>query len=325
MESVSKKYIILSFDGGGVRMVLQYRILQRILEKFPTLLDRVSLFSGTSAGSILAAGLATNVIGVASILEPANELISKKNVKTIFESYGTCRKITSLGGLRLSKYTNDNLMKLLASYFGAIRMKDIDKCVFIPAFCINAKHAKGEIMEALPSWTKVRVNRWHPVYYTNFKDDGFSDKLIVDVILESSAAPTYFPIENFHIDGGIGNNNPCLSALTSVLRNGIDIKDIFILSFGSGESPTSFNVSKNESLGVMKWLPKIINMIFDADQEVVARNTYQILGDNFWRIQPVLETQIELDDTSKYEELIKIADKFDLTHTFEWLETLLYN
>lgn len=319
MEIIPKKYIIFSFDGGGARMILQYRILQRVLEKFPNLLDKVSLFAGTSAGAILAAGLATDIIGPKSQM---GEMINKVNLEKIFGSNTFCRKVKGVNGLRLSKYTNSNLKKLLNTYFGSIRLKNLQRGVFIPSFCVNPKEEGHElpILAAAPSWTNVRVKRWHPVYYTTLGND--FDKLIAQAVLESTAAPTYFPIDDYHVDGGIGNNNPCLSALTSVLTTGVDIKDIYILSFGSGEIANVFETSKNAELGAIQWLPKIITMLFDADQEVTSRNTYQILGDNFWRIQPILNEQVDLDDVSKYDNLVKIANDFDLTHTFEWLEKL---
>ena len=49
---------ILTFDGGGVKGALSARILKRICEKFPRLLDEVDLFAGTLTGSLIALSLA---------------------------------------------------------------------------------------------------------------------------------------------------------------------------------------------------------------------------------------------------------------------------
>src|SRR5262249_7332658 len=51
------KYLILSFDGGGIRGYLTGLIVERLNKEVP-FIDRVSLFAGTSTGSILAIGLA---------------------------------------------------------------------------------------------------------------------------------------------------------------------------------------------------------------------------------------------------------------------------
>lgn len=322
MEISRKKYLIFSFDGGGARMVLQYQILKRIIAKFPQILEKVHTYAGTSAGAILATGLATGAIQPQHDIE---NLVSKENVAKLFDSYTVYRKIKSLNGLKNSKYTNDNLKKLLKIHFGEETLVNVPKCLFVTAFCVNPKNESPSAKkEGQPSWMSSRVNRWHPVYYTNITTDinnlAYGDKKIVDIILESTAAPTYFPIKEYCIDGGIGNNNPSLSVLTKVMSNGIDIKDIFILSFGSGERPIVLDKPENADMGTIPWLSCIIDMLFDAEQEVVSQNAYQILGDNFWRIQPVLDETIELDDASKYDRLLEIANNFDLTNTFKWLE-----
>jgi patatin-like phospholipase/acyl hydrolase len=51
-------YRILSIDGGGIRGVLTARILERLLEDQPDLLQKVDLFAGTSTGGLLALGFA---------------------------------------------------------------------------------------------------------------------------------------------------------------------------------------------------------------------------------------------------------------------------
>jgi hypothetical protein len=96
-------------------------------------------------------------------------------------------------------------------------------------------------------------------------------------------------------------------------------KDIKILSFGSGENPSTFEPDRND-IGITGWLPHILDALFDSDQEITSQNCYYILGDNFWRIQPILTEKIPLDDSTKYERLVEIAEKFDLTKTFDWIE-----
>ena len=51
-------FIILSCDGGGVRGVITAKLLQSL---DPAFLQSVSLFAGTSTGSIIALGLAAGV------------------------------------------------------------------------------------------------------------------------------------------------------------------------------------------------------------------------------------------------------------------------
>ena len=312
----AKKHIIFSFDGGGVRMVLQYQLLRRIIDKFPQILDQVSIIAGTSAGSILAAGLAVGAISFDN-----NELINKDNIKRIFSSYTLRRKLTSLGGLRHCKYTNGDLKTLLDTHIGDVKFSDLEKKLYITAFCTMPKNEVSYANDDKPSWLKSRVKRWHPIHYTNINTN--IDYSVVDAVLESSSAPVYFPRPNGNCDGGIGNNNPSLSVLAEVMSSGIDMKDINILSFGTGERPNRLDCDSNADMGAAEWMPHILDMIFDAEQEVSSQNAYKILGDNFWRLQPVLEHNVDLDDPDAYEYLIKTPDVFNLTHTLEWIEKLL--
>ena len=53
-----KNFKILSFDGGGIKGALSTRIILRLTQKYPTLLEDIDLFAGTSTGSIIALYLA---------------------------------------------------------------------------------------------------------------------------------------------------------------------------------------------------------------------------------------------------------------------------
>jgi hypothetical protein len=45
------KYRVITFDGGGLRSVVSIIILERLVEVFPDLLERVNLFCGTSGSA----------------------------------------------------------------------------------------------------------------------------------------------------------------------------------------------------------------------------------------------------------------------------------
>lgn len=96
------KFLILAFDGGGVRVVLQWKLLQRLLQEFPNLIDNVDVFAGTSAGAILASALASGLEKTTDVL------LSEDNIKLIFRR-SVCQKVESLGGLRSAKYENHHL------------------------------------------------------------------------------------------------------------------------------------------------------------------------------------------------------------------------
>lgn len=311
MESTRRKYLVLSFDGGGVRMVLQNRILDRIIEKYPNLLDKITVFAGTSAGSILAVGLATGV-------SPSN-FLSKTTIKTIF-------KKTSLGIFK-NKYDNKGLLQSLRSAFGNQTFPShvSEKKLFVTAFKACVDEVLKVTSPETPKWYNPRVPRWHPLLFNNFSST--PNESLVNIIASSCSAPTYFPIYNGLVDGGIGNTNPSLSVLSKMVAEGIDISDIYILSIGSGENSNSIPVKdKNAKYGALRWAPHILDMLFDATSELVSQQLYEILGDRFWRVQPVLgSTSIPLNDIKSYDKLLDLADTFNLENTLRWIGNVLNN
>ena len=52
------KFRILSLDGGGMRGIFVSVVLDRLVQRFPTLLQEVELVAGTSTGAILTALIA---------------------------------------------------------------------------------------------------------------------------------------------------------------------------------------------------------------------------------------------------------------------------
>src|ERR1700677_1623916 len=76
----NKRFIMLSCDGGGVRGLITAKLLQTL---DPAFLQSVSLFAGTSTGSIIALGLAAGV--------PIDQIVaiyrSMSNCHAIFPPY----------------------------------------------------------------------------------------------------------------------------------------------------------------------------------------------------------------------------------------------
>jgi len=113
----SNLFLILAFDGGGSRVVLQWKILERILKEVPAFLATVSLFAGTSAGSILASALACGMVGA------ADKIFNASLMDKIF-SRSSYHALTSLNGLTHAKYDNCNLRTVLNDNFGACPLQD---------------------------------------------------------------------------------------------------------------------------------------------------------------------------------------------------------
>lgn len=333
------KYLILALDGGGVKILLQWTILKRIIAKFPNFLDNVCVFAGTSAGSMLAGALASNK------LEEINEMINIKTIASVFErTYA--HEVKSLWGTLHAKYDNYNLKQILTKTFGEQKICDLPRALFIPAFAINAEdehHANKHNLEHItnsnsPSWMNCRCKRWHNIFFHNLREkittnsiDSTDNKIVhknndvilADAILKSGAAPYYFPIAGNCIDGGLAHNNPSMGVLSHLLALKVPIEDIYIFSLGSGEKPTEYVVQDNSSIGLYNWSSYLLDMIFDANMEACVHSCHEILGPRFHRESPVMSEAIALDGYKQGELLIKMGEEADLTDTFMWIEEYL--
>lgn len=313
-----KKIFVLSFDGGGSRMVLQYTLIKRIIAKFPCFLPFVDVFAGVSAGSFIASLLACrNLDEISRNLDE----ISEQNVASIFSNtFG--RRISSLEGLIKSKYSNENLRFLLQESLGEESFCNLKKGLYITSF--NTTSTSIDPVKEGPKWMGKRVNRWQPVYHHNL-DDCYVPEKIKDAVLKSCSAPCYFPIVNGHVDGGMVNNTACLSVYSTLVSLGYSSENIYILSIGSGENPKVLDVPivEDTDWGFLKWAPHLLDLMFDGTSEETAHICYNLLGDRFWRVQPVLDTQINLNDYSQFNHLIEIANNHDMENTFNWIETTL--
>lgn len=350
----TKKKFVLSFDGGGVRVVIQWKILQRLIKKIPNLLEKVDVYAGTSAGSILASALATDNVN------NIDTMLSEKNLRDIF-SRTFCHKVKSLGGLTKARYENRVLRQLLEKQYGSLKLHELKHSLFMPAFAVNGndwipddEHVdpkqkewqetndktvceKGDLETPVtnehligknaPDWFHMRCSRWHTVFFHNLTKPCNKEKdhtksthdLVVESVLRSCAAPYYFPMVGNCIDGGMAHNNPSLAVASHLLTLGTPLSDIYILSLGSGETPRSLEVSDNSSLGLLDYLSSFINMTFDANAEVLSQTSFAILGERFCRLSPVIDPEIGLDDVNSFERLIYIAETVDLSHVVQWI------
>jgi patatin-like phospholipase/acyl hydrolase len=68
---------------------------------------------------------------------------------------------------------------------------------------------------------------------------------LVDAVLRTTAAPTYFPIYQGYIDGGVVANNPSLVAYSTLLASEIvQPQDVVVLSMSTGSNPKGIPKSK---------------------------------------------------------------------------------
>jgi hypothetical protein len=144
----------------------------------------------------------------------------------------------------------------------------------------------------------------------------------MDVIMRSSAAPTYFPIYQNFIDGGVAANNPSMCALAQAINAEIGkqaLADIVLLSIGTGAKLQSVN-SMDGDWGLEQWGLKIIDLLLEAGGGLADYQCRQLLGVRYLRIDFQLIDSVGLDAVDKIGELIQLADELDLERPAAWLK-----
>lgn len=299
-----KSFKILAFDGGGIKGALSVGILNRICDKYPTFLDEVDLFAGTSTGSIIASLLANNI--------PVKELNN-------LYSLNVARKIFSPSRFNLfrPKFNNTNLKGIISNYFDDnFKIGDLKRYVFIPSFNING----------------LNKEYWHPVFFNNLSKNetlGFSVK---DAILSSSAAPTYFPSYNGFIDGAIVSNSPTAISLfsaSSILGSSCSLENIKLLSIGTGNSPEKIS-GKINKWGILQWSfhpfskmkSPLLALLMDGMSDLEDIYCKEVLKSKYFRINPKISKFISLDAYQLIPYLRLIADTCDLSDLYNYIENI---
>ncbi len=298
------EYRILCCDGGGIRGLYTAVLLDRLSQLVPGFLDKVDLFAGTSTGGII-------VLGLASGMAPAGLVdLYRNNGEKIFDKTWL-REVRDLGSLIGAKYDNAHLSSILKANFGSKTLDDLlPRHVLVPSFDLD-NHAEPP---------KPRM--WKPKFFHNFagkESDG--KELVVDVALRTSAAPTYFPVYEGYVDGGVVANNPSMAALAQALdapTGGQQLPDIRLFSLGTGLSPT-FISGDSHNWGLAQWAHPLANMMIEGMMGVADYECARLLRGHYFRLAPVLPQPIPLDAVKKIPQLIGYAQRELLDDAVAWL------
>jgi len=289
-----KNFKVLSLDGGGIRGYLTILILE-ILEKTineklnedKSIGERFDLIVGTSTGGIIASGLA---IGKkASEIKPLYEKLIKKIFTPISKGY------------LKAKYNQETLRKEIQQILKDKTFNDVKTHL-----CLTSV----DISTSKPRFFKSP-------YLDKYKSR--ADEKLIDAVLATSAAPIYFPLVDkkysfFLADGGLIANNPSMIGITEAYQKTKDLKKIKLLSIGTGEmrympydvkkiknkggvASWTINYSKTESFFRKKIVIPLIEVLLNSQSNLITSQARLLLQRNFLRINPILPTSIELDET----------------------------
>jgi uncharacterized protein len=297
-------YHILALDGGGIRGVLTAVLLERLEKACPGFLSNVDLIAGTSTGGILGLGLAAGLSP-----QQIRELYENSGGKIFAHSFWN--EVRDFDKLIAADYNNKPLREALLAAIGDVRLADLKKKVVISSFDLD----NGDIKPG-------QMRTWKAKFFQNFPGPGSDgEEKLIDVALRTSAAPTFFPIYQGYVDGGVVANNPSLCALAQAINKptgGQTISRVSVLSLGTGAYP-SFLPETNSDWGLVQWAPHLISLMLDGDSGLADYQCSQILGSRYLRLNPAMPRPIGLDAVSEIDHLKEMAQGIDLTNAVKWI------
>lgn len=197
---MTRKTNILAFSSDGVRGYLSALIYKQLAEQ-SRIQQLVSLYAGTSTGALLAAGLAVG-LPVDDILE-----LYKEKAIAIF-AYPWSQRVNTLFGLLETKYKPDGLQMVLSELFGDLTLGDVPRPLLITTTDVGDQQRPNRVK-----------------YFSNFSSQVDRDVLLVDILVASCSAPTFFPSHRVYIpawgqhrtyaDGGLCDNHPSIAAIAA--------------------------------------------------------------------------------------------------------------
>lgn len=247
---------ILSIDGGGILGCGPARYLKLLEEQVG---KWENVLAGTSVGSLL---IALRCIGY-----------SWDRIDGIFQEEGP--KIFARPSLawRLNpmapKYPSDALESACRKHLGSMTCRDAKFPFYIPA--MDMVHGRPKVF------------------------DNTDTDLLADVVLRSTAAPTYFaPRDGRWVDGGLVANNPSGLAVLALIRSGYDAREISVLSLDTGGSCWQ-NPKISGRMLPTSWISPVIHSQMSGNEEVGEYTCDALLGTRHTRIIPKVDKDYQLD------------------------------
>ena len=312
-SSSSRPFVILAIDGGGMRGIISAIILERLAAEFPDLLERVSLFAGTSNGAILASSLAFGY----------TPLLTRNVLEAVGKYVFTPRPSWTPGGTVASKFTNRYLHRLLTRMYRGRTLADAPRPLVVTAFQLDSGPGSGRARRCC-------VRNLHNLRARDAAEECGARVTVVDAVMRSTAAPTYFPSWQGYVDGGMYAQDPSSVALALALSpaRGLaaPLARTVVLSVGTGSVMRYYEDRGNNhhDYGMAQWAPHILNVLWDSMVLKSADVCRELLGDRYWRVDPDLATEIPLDDVLQLPVLVAAAQAIDLTATFAWVRRTIY-
>ena len=258
--------LILSLDGGGSHLLIQLSVLACLEQETGiSTYQQFDLIAGSSSGGLIACL-------ILAYQNSAHDVIQKIVQEQLMEQLMVERRLNRLlNKLQLlPKYCGASKRMALQRQRGHLKLSSLKKQLFVP--CFNLDRDQLEV-------------------FTNHMEDDFYLSEIADAC---TAAPSFFPPVqmqdgNWRIDGGVGMNNPGLSAYFHAINQwqGAEVK---MLSIGSGWRSFNFSGVSACKYGGLQWSAKgIASIILREKMMANVKTTETVLGERVLYINHFLK------------------------------------
>jgi hypothetical protein len=263
-----RPFHVLALSGGGFRGLYTATVLKHLEAQLGApLASRFDLICGTSAGGLLALGVA------AEIPAAGLQAMFQEHGGRIFNSRGGLRRL--LGGLKVAaKHSPDGLRGVLEEMFGELTIGDLKHRVLIPS--VNYSKGSGQFFKTphAPQFSQEHVHK------------------LVDVGMATAAAPTYFPLhqigeEGVFADGGLVGNSPGLFGLHEahhVLKVPRGQGCARVLAIGTMTLGATKRGASGLDWGILNWGASLFDLVISAQEQSVDSMLKHLLADEYVRI-----------------------------------------
>lgn len=317
-----KRFQILSLIGGGIRGAFITAFLDRLEQKLgKPLAESFDLIAGTSTGGIIAAGLAMGRSAAqmhdfyvrygAKIFTPRPKYHARGAMRAVYpvvEKVVRWRTGKSLDSAFRARFCPHALEEAFIEGFGDRTMKDVLKTrLIVPSFNLTQGTPYSFRSRHLPKGVHDQ------------------DLMIRDVVIASTAAPTYFPHKviggQSYIDGGVWAADPSILAFAESIRVqqyeshrnegdavSVQSNDIHLLSIGTGRAQYSLSPPGADA-GLLYWASHIADVMSTSQVQGIHLPLKFLLGDRYHHVNFEMKEKWALDDVSHIPELFRMGEQ----------------
>lgn len=288
---MSRRFQILSLDGGGIKGLFSAAVLTHLEEDLGiTITDHFDLIAGTSTGGIIALALGLDLSPkqiVEFYLQQGAKIFPKKR----FSSLSKLKQLIN------PKYSPISLEKALKDCFGentlfgkskkrllitSYNIEDDDVNLFRTPHC---EHLRRDWK--IPAWQIARATSAAPTYFPAFK--GINNKRLVD--------------------GGVWANNPTIVAINEA-RKFLNYPLETIRVFSVGTTCEVKNRPKSlDAGGLWAWKQAAVDIIMTAQSVGIHKQVSLLLNEeNYFRVDASVPEGLFALDTLDADRILAKAD-----------------